>query len=300
MRFRASALLLILAGTSAWAGSGEESFDFLLLDSNARAGAMGGAYTALASGSHALHYNPAGLGGLSRHEASFMHNEHFEGTSQEYASVALRQGVGFSVNYLGVHNVPRTTINQPGGNLGNFGGGSLAASAAYGRAVHDDVRLGGGVSYLRETIDDVSADVAALSFGGLWKAPVKGLNLGVSLQNIGSDAKFASKSESLPLVLRAGSAWTIAGLGPVDATFALDLFKERSESVAVSVGAEAVLSKVFAARLGFNSRNDAGIGIATGVGWLWKNFSVDYALIPYDELGLSHRVSVMMRWGAAR
>ena len=102
-RFLAPALLVAaLAAAPARAGkaAGASSLDFLNLDANARAVALGGAYTALASDANALLYNPAGLGGLKTHEATLMHNEYVQGLTQEYAGVATRQGFGGALNYL--------------------------------------------------------------------------------------------------------------------------------------------------------------------------------------------------------
>ena len=53
-------------------------------------------------------------------------------------------------------------------------------------------------------------------------------------------------------------------------------------------------------RLGFNSRNDAGPGITAGVGWAQPNFSIDYALVPFGDLGAAHRISATVRWGAEK
>ena len=94
-------LLLALLGLTkpaAAASPGADPFNFLLLDANARAAGMGGAYTALANDANALLYNPAGLGRISAHEATFMHNEHFQGVKQEYLAFSARQGFGLSLN----------------------------------------------------------------------------------------------------------------------------------------------------------------------------------------------------------
>jgi hypothetical protein len=50
-------------------------------------------------------------------------------------------------------------------------------------------------------------------------------------------------------------------------------------------------------RLGFGTRNDAGPGITAGVGWALRDFDLDYAFVPYGDLGVSHRLSVTWRFG---
>ncbi|MBI5245511.1 MAG: hypothetical protein HY922_17755, partial [Elusimicrobia bacterium] len=76
MKARLLALVLLSWPRLSHAAAGAEPFNFLFLDANARAVGMGGAYTALARDSNALLYNPAGLGLVDEHEATFMHNEH--------------------------------------------------------------------------------------------------------------------------------------------------------------------------------------------------------------------------------
>ena len=77
----------------------------------------------------------------------------------------------------------------------------------------------------------------------------------------------------------------------------MDLSKERSQSLAVAAGAETVVAKVMALRVGFNSGNSAGLGISAGVGWSIGSFALDYAFVPYGDLGATNRVSVTWRWG---
>ncbi|MEQ1920666.1 MAG: hypothetical protein ABL955_15865, partial [Elusimicrobiota bacterium] len=85
-RLTTALLLAALAATTARAQSsaGADAFDFLRLDANARAVGMGGAYTALATDSNALLYNPAGLARVRSSEATFMHNPYALGVGQQY------------------------------------------------------------------------------------------------------------------------------------------------------------------------------------------------------------------------
>ena len=62
-------------------------------------------------------------------------------------------------------------------------------------------------------------------------------------------------------------------------------------------GVETVIAKAMAVRLGFNTGNFAGPKVTAGLGWTYRRFSLDYAFVPYGELGASNRVSVTMRWG---
>ncbi|MFH1723100.1 MAG: PorV/PorQ family protein [Elusimicrobiota bacterium] len=304
MRIRKIILLGILAlgglrAAPARAGSaGADPLNFLFLDANARAVAMGGAYTALAADANALLYNPAGLGRIGRHEATFMHNEHFEGVSQEYMGVALRQGWGLNLNYVDSGKVPRTTIsNKDGTGLGSTGLRDLAVGAGYGRAVREDLALGAGIKYVSEEIAGVKADGLALDFGALYSPPgLERLTLGLAVQNIGRKVKFQSEEENLPLNARAGAAYAFT-MGGQKSLVAVDVTKERSEDVLLSAGAETVVAGMMPVRLGYSARNDAGPGLSIGLGWALKDLQMDYAFVPFGDLGSAHRLSATLRWG---
>ncbi len=270
------------------------------LDANARAVALGGAYTALANDSNALLYNPAGLGRINRNEATFMHDAYVQGVSQEYLALGLTQGFGGSLNYLSFGNVTRTTINNPDGTLGTFGLSDLALSGGYGRRFLDDeLSLGAGLTFLRESVDDASASGAALDAGALYSPKrVPGLALGLSLLNVGPDVKFASAKTPLPTTGRLGAAYRFEGLGARH-TAALDVSQQRADAFRFGLGFESIVMRMMALRLGFTTRNDAGIGLTGGVGWAWDALAIDYAFSPYGDLGMAHRISLTYRWGDA-
>lgn len=301
MSASAAALGLLLAGGSARAQSaaGAEAFDFLHLDANARAVGMGGAYTALATDSNALLYNPAGLARVRVSEATFMHNQYALGVGQQYIGVALKRGLGFQLNYASLGDVPRTTISQPGGAGSRLNVSDLSLGAGYGRALTPDLALGGGVKYISESLGDATARGYAADLGALYRMPeVKGLTLGASLLNLGPTVKFASAKEKLPTTVRLGTAYAF-NLPRNGVTLALDLTKSLLDKPRLGLGAETLIDEQFAARFGFTTRNDAGLGVTFGLGWVGRKLGADYAFVPLGSLGSAHRISFTLRWGGS-
>ncbi|MCM2305257.1 MAG: PorV/PorQ family protein [Elusimicrobia bacterium] len=299
MRATAAALGLLLAGVSARAQSsaGAEAFDFLRLDANARAVGMGGAYTALASDSNALLYNPAGLARVRDSEATFMHNQYAQGVGQQYIGVALKRGLGFQFNYASLGDVPRTTISSPAGTGSRLNISDTSLGAGYGRELSPDLAVGGGAKYFTESLGDTTASGYAVDVGGLYRLPdIKGLMFGASLLNLGPPVKFASTAEKLPTTLRLGAAYAMS-LPHNNVTLALDLTKSVLDKVRLGFGAETVIDERFAVRAGFSTRQDAGLGLVFGLGWTGRKVGADYAFTPMGELGSAHRISFTLRWG---
>ena len=285
------------AGSAGWAhgaaSAGAEPFDFLFLDGNARAVGLGGAYTALATDANALLYNPAGLGRVTRHEVTMMHNSYVEGINHEYMGLALRQGLGLNLNYLSFGNIPRTTYASKDGALGKFRVDDLAVAAGYGHTFFGALSLGVAGKFIQETNDNVKASAFAGDAGVRLSAPqAPRFTLGAAIQNVGPDVRFIRDKEKLPLSGRVGAAYAFDS-----ATVAVDLTKGRTDRLKAHAGVEVVLLKPMTMRLGFNGANDTDIGITGGVGWGWRSFSIDYAFAPYGDLGLTHRASVTFRWG---
>lgn len=286
---------------AAHAGSaGAEPFNFLFLDANARAVGLSGAYTALASDPNALLYNPAGLGKVRVDQVTFMHNQYFQGITQEYLAYASPHGWGASFNYLSFGEIRNTTLsNKTGTGLGTFGLTSMALTGGYGRSMTDDLSFGVGIKFLREVIDDASGQGVALDMGLVYSVPmISGLSIGAALQNLGPSVKFQSANEDLPLAFRAGTAYVFDFLKREN-TLALDLVKARNESALAAFGAETTLGESFPVRIGYNTRNDDGPGITAGLGYVHKDMSFDYAFAPFKELGDAHRFSFSFRWGNA-
>src|ERR1044071_2840573 len=93
------------------AGPGKSGLGFLTLGNGARAIGMGEAQTALAEGSNAIYWNPAGLGLTPFPEITMTHAELFQDSSEQYAGLAipLRKGehgtVGFSATRFAISNI---------------------------------------------------------------------------------------------------------------------------------------------------------------------------------------------------
>lgn len=295
-------------GLPAAAGArGAAPVNFLLIDGGARPSALGGAYVSLADDSNALHYNPAGLAFLERHDASFMHGEHFFGTSQEYAGVALKgplgllgegMGAGLLVNTVGYGAIQRTTLsNIRGAGLGALSARDYSVSFGYASRLPrvEWISAGLAAKWIHEEIDSLVADSGATDIGlmadldGAFSVPAR---LGAALQNIGADLRYQSADEALPLNLRFGASWK-----PFKAAvLALDLNQPGRGDMTVHAGAEYGVAPGVALRLGYDGRNAADSGISAGIGLAVKGLDFGYAFAPFGSLGDSHRFSVAWHW----
>ncbi|MBI5883676.1 MAG: PorV/PorQ family protein [Elusimicrobia bacterium] len=290
---------LALSLWPAWAMAGPSSGDplqFLLHDSNARASALGGAYTALAADSNALFYNPAGLGLARRYEGSMMHDEFITNSHQDSVGICVKQGFGLSGNYRAFTNIPKTTVDNPwGAGLGRYGISSLALGMGYGKAVLPNLSFGVGYKYIYEQIDDIASNSHAVDVGVLL-VPRPRMSLGFAVQNLGPPLRFNATTENLPLNFRWGAAYGF-DMGGAAFTVSVDGMRQREDRTHVGSGIEGVFLKMLAFRLGYSSRNDGGPGITWGGGVKYKTLSFDYAVAPYGKLGWSHRAGATFRWG---
>jgi len=157
----------------------------------------------------------------------------------------------------------------------------LALSAGYGCALSENISAGAGLKLISESIEDISGRGFVLDLGVLCSVPaVKGLSLAAAAQNIGPAVKFQGVEEKMPFNLRVGAAYAFNFAGRIGVA-ALDLTGERSENVLAGFGVETIVAKSFPVRLGY----------------LYNNFSFDYAFVPFKELGATHRFSATMFWG---
>ncbi len=293
--------MLVLAAAAparaAQATAGSDPLAFLSLDASARAASLGGAHAAAAEGSDALGYNPAGLALTRRHELSLMHEQLFASTARERVALALRQGFGVSADYVDYGKFERTTISRPDGGIGKFSARDAAAAAGWGFLI-GDFAVGGAGKYIRSENDRIVAQTFAFDAGAIYRLPAdRGIRFGAAIQNAGGAVKFQADREALPLTARGGVSIEFPALARRN-LFAFDVVKTGRDRMRFNAGLET--AGAVSGRIGWTTRNDAGIGLTAGVGFRGPDWSFDYALAPYGDLGLTHRLTLILRWGEER
>ena len=117
--------------------------------------------------------------------------------------------------------------------------------------------------------------------------------IGVSLNNLGS--KFGEAE--LPSEIKAGIAYRL-----LKDRLTLGAGLDSGEKTRLHLGAEYLLFDRFAIRGGLEANEgrkelDEGTGLSLGLGVNFNRFRLDYAMVPYGDLGNTHRVSLAANFG---
>jgi hypothetical protein len=296
-------LLFILPTELAAARGGSTGATFLELGIGARAAAMGHAMTAWADDVYGMHFNPAGIAGARRRQIGFTHNTLVLDLDYNYLAYLhpFRDESAFAISglYVDLGTIDRYEI--VGGvatPLGKASGHDVALSGTYARQVTEWLDLGLSVKFINESLDRYDAQAVAVDLGARWHPPVPGLTIGLSLLNLGTRLKFVSQQDELPLTLRAGvgyrsdgGRWGLTG----------DVIYVKNQEIEGAIGAEFwVVPKILALRAGANSAADVASGLSVGAGFLWNDIGVDYAYVPFGDLGDQHLISLAYQFGPDR
>jgi len=284
-----SLVLLGFAPSSFAFEPGTTGANFLKIPVGARASAMGGAYTALCQGAAALYWNPAGLAACEEKEFFATYNSWFQDISQGYFGFVLpqeRKAFGFAVNYVDFGQIERTTWENPTGTGEKFSAPDIHLSLGYGWKTSPSLRVGVGVGLLKDTIAEDEKSTFVSNFGMQNKIN-KNLSWGIVLQNLGGKVG----DDPLPLMMRVGFMWVRSAL-----TTAVELEVPNDNDARIKAGFEWQLVPQLALRAGYQGDQDEGSGITLGLGLATQKFTMDYAYVPFGDLGNTNRVSFAIRW----
>lgn len=315
------------------AGPGTSAANFLKLGVGARAVGMGESFAAVADDVTSVYWNPAGLSRIKGTELHVSHNIWFQDINYEFVGVGIPlgkrtdnesaipfSGVGskgvfaVSANYLYLDGIERRSGNtaEP---EGEFGANDLAVTLTYAGALNflPISNLNGGINIktIRQQIDNKRAQAYAADFG--FQLRTGQIVSGFAVQNIGTKMKFLHESYPLPLNYKFGIAWQ--PLGTV-LNIALDINKPIDNKLNYHIGTEYWVGQVIALRTGylhrdlvqknaltgkgFGTNNNSELigltGLMAGAGFRILGYGLDYAFVPYGELGNTHRVSLNMKF----
>lgn len=290
------------------------SANFLSVGAGARPVALGEAYAGLADDGYAAVYNPAGLAGLRRQEASFAFNRHLEGVAQQELHYALpTASLGtFALSATSLQVSPFAGYDVDDQPAGKISAQDLAVGAQYA-ASWGPLMLGAGGKFLDSRLADAHARGMAWDAGVLYQAG-KAVRLGASATNLGQGLKYERESFPLPRVLRFGASGRMDLIGKSYLILMAQAALPNDRDPYPAAGLEFCREELFALRAGYTGRLDAGLGLSVGGGLKliqngrsWYSAStysssmpdveVDYAFLPMAALGDTHRIGLVMRFG---
>ncbi len=194
----AVSVLLLFAAFNVNAGTGKRKGTAgateLLIPVGSVGTALGGAYTAGIGGVEAMYWNPAGIANSDKSaEAMVSHMKYIADINLNYVGVQGNFGkfgyMGVSIKSLDFGDIPITTSTAPDGTGENYSPSYSIFSATYGRRMTDRILFGVTTKIVSERILEVSASGVAFDFGVQYKTEM-GLQIGVSLRNLGTGMKF--------------------------------------------------------------------------------------------------------------
>ncbi|HVM33225.1 MAG TPA: tetratricopeptide repeat protein [bacterium] len=264
------------------------------LGASARADGLGGAFVGLADDPSALFYNSAGLSQLRAVSLSINHNSYLAGSFEETLLFGLPVGPlgGFAaaLQYVSWGGLDDRDAN--GVSLGTFTDGDAAFSVGWGMPVLKGLSLGLALHGTQQKIVDSLYSSLSGDAGLLW-APDSKLRVGLSYSGLGTALSGFAPAQDLHMGL--SGLWDLgkgSGLRPL---LAGD-WEPRGVS-RVQGGLEGVLEGNYFLRLGFQvplADNQVGglTGFTAGAGFNLGSVRLDYAFVPYGDLGTSHRLSL--------
>jgi len=290
-------LSLVLSGFTplVFCAPGDTSADFLNMGVGARAIAMGGAFTGLADDVSAGYWNPSGLVNLRGPQFLTMYDALFEGMSHLYLGYGskLRGGsaLGVQINYFTTGSMDLSDLD--GTKIGSTSAGNTAVILSYAVSVGESMSLGTNVKMITETLATYSGSGFGVDLGSLYR-PSEKVNLGLTVQNLGTGIKIGSETSPLPMTARGGIGYS---LDPNIKLCGDITFLQSDGIVGLSVGGEYKYQQM-GLRLGI-TRTATGVRPSFGIGFDQGGFGMDLGMSVFEGLGTSFKVSLIGKFGSS-
>ncbi len=273
---------------------------FLIVNPDAKTAAMGNAYAALADSNNSVIFNPAGLFSIKNTEVFFSHFISFADTNYDYVSflLPLDHGKATAFSLFCHYTTSFKEYNELGDIVGNIDYYEIEGIASYSQNILNSISAGGNLKVFTSRLSAYSKNGICVDAGIKIKiATSPDAYIGLVLQNLGTQSAYIETVDNLPANLKAGIGFKFPLNNNVKTTLQIDVNKLLLETGQISMGAglEFAINNTLYPRLGciFENGNN---NITGGVGFVWETIEVSYAIVPYDALGLTHRLSLAWKF----
>jgi hypothetical protein len=308
---------MLLAGDVAADLRGTSGFSFLKIEPDARSAGMAGAVVSVIDDAFSVWWNPAGLGSVGKTSAGVSHIFWFADINYDQVSAAARlPKVGtFALSFGTLYMTdPIPGLDTSGNPLNrSVDVNAWTAGLSWGAKISSFKRQTGDTAFyvgataklVSETFFDTTLRLAACDIGIKGESLLlDGVNLGLVLYNIGPSFSLGSSgaAEVLPFSYSIGVSYAYVtvlskniewGIVP-----AVDISFMNDYPTMARIGIESSFTDMIRKftvdlRLGYVTPQDNGMlaGFRAGVGFEFKEFTLDYSISPYGDIDTVHRLT---------
>ncbi|MBU1076061.1 MAG: PorV/PorQ family protein [Spirochaetes bacterium] len=322
-------ILIIIWGFSQsllFSATGESGIASLMLDSyGGRPMALGDAYTGIADDINSITVNPAGLNTLRSTEVSLLFLKY--PLDILFANVAA--GTGLSESVLGGYIAGGLTVFylpefERYDALGNQMNEKLSASdfvitLGYANSplklfgIDQNFSIGFNIKFIQSRLVEVNKNAFCFDIGALYKTDFvhlgsKGLRdnlgIGLSMQNLGSPIIYGTEETLLPRNLRIGIGYKFLQTKDHSFLTGIEINFPNDSSEIASVALEYGFIRTFFLRAGYKPVGKETEKLSCGAGIQYKvsamTMRLNYALIPMEEIGIKHIISLDLKFDTKR
>lgn len=309
---------------------GTSAVDFLGIGIGPNAIGMGSAVVSFQTGPSSMYWNPGIIGSQPKTEISFSQMNWLVGSKYNWlgASFAINDAsaFGFQIAHINYGEEDVTTELAPTGTGDKWDAKEMFLALTYSQSLTDQFSIGTNLKYIRSQIYHEIAIAYALDFGLLYKTDWRGLRLGVSVSNFGSDIQYQGKdlfrshdaepnssgnngnipaeiktdSWPLPIFFKVGVSMEVYEDDLNKITNSIDATRQSNNSESINVGLQYSWSNMIFIRGGYKNLfvTDAidnlafGFGLKYLVGNYNMKFDVSYQKLKVFDSILNYSVSI--------
>jgi len=262
-----------------------------------RGASMGEAYSACANDISGIWYNPATIARSPLAAVSLMHNMYVDDIQIDAlgASLPLKYQSAAGFGFIMTNPGSIESLDNRGNSQGSYSPRDMALTLAIAK-MFNKTSLGLSGKLVSSKIQN---SAQTFTFDAGIHQEFGSLSLALAAQNFGGALKFNKVAEPLPRKIRLGSSWNPS----TDWLLNLDYIMPQDRSGYPAFGTEYNLplrgSFGFALRGGYNtlySDTNGLAGVTAGAGFALGETNINYAWIPFGELGQTHRLSLLFQF----
>ena len=310
-------------------GVGTSAATFLEVDVGARATSLGGAYTSVANDVSALYWNPAGIAWNQGFQIEFSHSPWLADISHNFFGItqsipSINSSVGFSLISMDYGEQAVRTVDRPEGTGEYYDASDMSLAVSFAMSLTERFSFGLTGKYITQKIYSATGSAFAIDVGVFYNTELKGLRIGASVSNFGSQIQLAGRhlttvvdpdplvdnfdrvpvnyktgAYDLPLLFRAGISYQrdLNSLGEI--LLSVDLNHPSNATESISMGFEYGFGKIFYLRTGYKNlfERDSIVGLSFGAGIDYQiqgslGIRFDYSWQDWGDLKSAQRFSV--------